>query len=72
VLGEYKSQFAASRIQGYKLDNLKATGGWAGRASASYTVTRGGANGFGGTVVFGVRRVNGEPRIALIATQANG
>jgi hypothetical protein len=72
VLAEYRGQFAASKIQGYKLDNLKVTPGWAGRASATYTVTRAGGNGFGGTVVFGVRRVDGDPKIALIATQANG
>jgi hypothetical protein len=70
VLAEYKGQFAASRIQGYRLDNLKVTPGWAGRASASYTVTRAGGKGFGGTVVFGVRRVDGRARIGLIATQA--
>src|SRR5690242_15805116 len=72
VLAEYRGQFAASRIQGYKLANLKVTPGWAGRASATYTVTRAGAKGFGGTVVFGVRRVDGDPKIALIATQATG
>jgi hypothetical protein len=72
VMADYKGQFAASKIQGYKLDNLKVTPGWAGRASATYTVTRAGSNGFGGTVVFGVRRVGGDPKIALIATQQNG
>jgi serine/threonine-protein kinase len=70
VLAEYRQQFAASEIQGYRLDNLKVTPGWAGRASASYTVKRAGGKGFGGTVVFGVRRVNGDPKIGLIATQS--
>jgi Protein kinase domain len=72
VLAEYKGQFAAAQIQGYRLDNLKVTPGWAGRASASYTVTRKGGQGFGGRVVFGVRRVGGKARVALITTQANG
>jgi ketosteroid isomerase-like protein len=72
VLAEYKGQFAAGQIQGYRLDNLKATPGWAGRASAGYTVTRKGGQGFGGRVVFGVRRVGGKARIALITTQSNG
>ena len=72
VLAAYRGQFAASKIQGYKLDSMKVTPGWAGRASATYTVTRAGSKGFGGTVVFGVRRVNGDAKIALIATQQNG
>jgi Domain of unknown function (DUF4440) len=69
VIAEYRSQFAASGIQGYRLDNLKATPGWVGRASAHYTVSRAGGKGFGGTVVFGVRRVKGRPLIGLIATR---
>ena len=68
---EYHRQFAASEIQGYRLDNLSVTPGWAGRASAGYTVTRAGGRDFGGRVVFGVRRVNGDPKIGLIATQSS-
>jgi hypothetical protein len=68
VLAVYRRQFAASDIQGYRLDNLQATPGWAGRATAHYTVSRSGGSGYSGTVVFGVRRVNGHPQIGLIAT----
>jgi serine/threonine-protein kinase len=71
VMAEYRQQFAASEIQGYRLDNLHITPGWAGRASARYTVTRAGGSDYGGTVVFGVRRVNGDAKIALIATQSS-
>jgi Protein kinase domain len=68
VLAEYKRQFAAGGIQGYRLGKLDVTSGWAGRVSSTYTVPRSGGRSFGGTVVFGVRRVDGKPLIGLIAT----
>ncbi len=68
VLAEYKRQFAAGGIQDYQLGKLSVTAGWVGRVSSSYTVPRSGGRSFGGTVVFGVRRVDGKPLIGLIAT----
>ena len=69
VVAAYRSQFAASRIREYRLIDLTASGGEAGRATARYEVTRAGKSPITGRVVLGVVRQNGEPRIALIAAQ---
>ena len=72
VLAEYRRQFAQGGIEGYRLSHVSITPGWVGRLSATYTVPRAGGRAFGGTVVFGVRRLNGRSVIGLIATQPQG
>lgn len=69
VVGEYHRQFATSKVQRYALDDLKVTGGRAGRAEGRYTVTRDGAPPITGRIVFGVVRRDGKPAIDLIATE---
>lgn len=72
VLAEYRRQFSQGGIEGYRLSHVSITPGWVGRLSASYTVPRAGGRAFGGSVVFGVRRLNGRSVIGLIATQPQG
>jgi hypothetical protein len=72
VLAEYRRQFSQGGIEGYRLSRVSITPGWVGRLSASYTVPRAGGRAFAGTVVFGVRRLNGRAVIGLIATQPQG
>jgi serine/threonine-protein kinase len=72
VVGEYARQFAAADVQSYDLESLKTTGGRVGRAEGRYTVKRRGRPALSGRVVLGVVRRGGEPRIALIATEARG
>jgi serine/threonine-protein kinase len=69
VVGEYHRQFATSKVQHYALDDLKVSGGRAGRAEGRYTVTRDGAPPITGRIVFGVIRRDGKPAIDLIATE---
>jgi Protein kinase domain/SnoaL-like domain len=69
VVDTYKSQFAADDVKQYELDDLKTTGGTAGRAEGRYTVTRQGAAPITGRIVFGVVRRDGRPAIDLIATE---
>jgi predicted Ser/Thr protein kinase len=69
VVGEYHRQFATSKVQHYSLDDLKVSGGAAGRAEGRYTVTRDGAPPITGRIVFGVVRRDGKPAIDLIATE---
>jgi serine/threonine-protein kinase len=69
VVSEYHRQFATSKIQHYALDNLKVSGGTAGRAEGRYTVTRDGAPPITGRIVFGVIRRDGKAAIDLIATE---
>jgi Protein kinase domain len=69
VVGEYHRQFATSNVKDYALDDLKVSGGRAGRAEGRYTVTRGGAPPITGRIVFGVIRRDGKPAIDLIATE---
>ena len=69
VVGEYHRQFVTSKVQHYALDDLKVSGGRAGRAEGRYTVTRGGAPPITGRIVFGVVRRDGKPAIDLIATE---
>ena len=51
---------------------LSVSGGDAGRASGRYEVTRRGLPSLRGTIVFGVVRRDGAPRIALIALEPSG
>jgi serine/threonine-protein kinase len=69
VVGEYHRQFAAAKVRKYELQNLKVSGGRAGRAEGHYTVTRDGAPPITGRIVFGVIRRDGKPAIDLIATE---
>jgi hypothetical protein len=69
VVGEYHRQFATSKVQHYALDDLKVSGGTAGRAEGRYTVTRAGAPPITGRIVFGVVRRDGKAAIDLIATE---
>jgi hypothetical protein len=72
VLAEYRAQLGDRAIQDYRLENLQVQGGWAGRASARYTVVRAGQQPISGSVVFGIERISGRPRIGLITTQPSG
>lgn len=56
-------------MRDYAFGDLQVTGGDAGRASGTYTVTRAGKPAITGEIVLGVIRVNGTPRIALIAAE---
>jgi serine/threonine-protein kinase len=69
VVGEYHRQFATSKVKDYALNDLKVSGGRAGRAEGRYTVTRDGAPPITGRIVFGVVRRDGKPAIDLIATE---
>jgi serine/threonine-protein kinase len=66
VLDQYTRQFDG-KVKSYDLENLTVTGGRAGRASGTYKVDRDGGDGYEGSIVFGVVRERGEPRIKLIA-----
>jgi hypothetical protein len=68
VVDQYTRQFDG-KVRGYDLNDLTVTGGRAGRASGSYRVDRDGGDPYEGTIVFGVVRERGEPRIKLIAAQ---
>jgi len=67
VVREYERQFRDNATQSYDLDELQTEGGAAGRASASYRVTRQSGAPIEGKIVIGVVRSRGRPRIALIA-----
>jgi serine/threonine-protein kinase len=69
VVDEYKGQFARNRTTGFALDNLKASGGPVGRATADYTASYAGASPSRGTMTFIVILDRGHPRIELIKTQ---
>ena len=69
VLAEYRRQFAADEIQGYRLDGLQVTAGRAGRASGRYVVARKGRPAITGRVALGMERLSGHARIRLIATE---
>jgi len=70
VLAQYRQQFRANRTRAYTLAGLTASGGPAGRAAATFTVVRDGRPPITGRVVLGVARLNGQPRIRLIATES--
>jgi serine/threonine protein kinase len=69
VLAEYRTQFTDRSIIGYQVAALREQPGWAARAAGQYTVVRSGRTDLTGGVAFGVERLNGRPRIVLIATQ---
>jgi serine/threonine-protein kinase len=69
VVGVYRRQFADRDVRAYRLSGLTVSGGDAGRASGRYEVTRRGLPSLTGTIVFGVVRRNGAPKIALIALE---
>ncbi|MGH2946828.1 MAG: DUF4440 domain-containing protein, partial [Solirubrobacteraceae bacterium] len=66
IVDQYERQFDG-KVLGYELEDLEVTGGRAGRASGSYRVDREGRDTYEGTIVFGVVRERGIPRIELIA-----
>jgi len=69
VLSAYRTQFGDNEITGYELDDLDVTGGRAGRAAGRYELRRGGRDATGGTIVLGVKRERGRPKVALIAAE---
>ena len=71
VLGTYRGQFQGNEITGYELSDLDVTGGRAGRADGRYELRRGGRDATGGTIVLGVKRERGVPKVALIAAEPN-
>jgi hypothetical protein len=66
VVDQYERQFDG-KVGGYELDDLEVQAGRAGRASGSYHVERDAGDPYDGTIVFGVVRERGLPKIALIA-----
>ena len=72
VVAVYRRQFADRSVGSYRLSDLQVSGGDAGRASGRYTVTRRNRPALGGTIVFGVVRRNGAPKIGLIALEPAG
>jgi hypothetical protein len=69
VLATYRGQFRGNEITGYELSDLDVSGGRAGRAAGSYELRRGGRDATGGTIVLGVKRERGRPKVALIAAE---
>jgi len=69
VLAEYRRQFAANAVRGYRVTGLSVRAGAVGRAEGLYTVPRAGGGPIAGRIVFGVARIGGKPRIALIAAE---
>ncbi len=69
VLAEYRRQFAANAVRGYRVSGLAVRAGGVGRAEGRYTVPRAGRGPITGRIVFGVTRVGGRPQIALIAAE---
>jgi serine/threonine-protein kinase len=69
VLSEYQAELADSSIVGYRLTGITLAPGWTGRASARYEVLRIARPTLTGQVTFGIVRIAGHPRIALIAIQ---
>jgi Protein kinase domain/Domain of unknown function (DUF4440) len=63
VVAQYERQFDG-RVVDYELDDLEVSGS---RASGAYRVERDGGEPYEGTIVFGVVRERGRPRVALIA-----
>ena len=66
VVDQYNRQFDG-KVGGYELDDLDVQAGRGGRAAGSYHVERDEGDPYDGSIVFGVVRERGEPRIALIA-----
>ena len=69
VLQAYRRQFEDSRTRSFELSDLEATGGATGRASARFVATYTGEPDVTGSIVLGVLRDHGTPRIALISAR---
>jgi ketosteroid isomerase-like protein len=69
VLQAYRRQFGDSKTRSFELEDLDATGGATGRATARFVATYAGEPDVTGTIVFGVLRDRGTPRIALISAR---
>jgi serine/threonine-protein kinase len=70
VVGAYRSQFRSQVTRAYRLEDLRIESGSVGRAEAKFRVERAGRPPITGTVVIGVERRGGKPRIRLIATES--
>jgi serine/threonine-protein kinase len=66
VVDQYERQFDG-KVGGYELDDLEVQAGRGGRAAGTYHVDRDEGDPYDGSIVFGVVRERGQPRIALIA-----
>ena len=69
VVKAYRRQFDDSETRSFELRDLDATGGVTGRATARFVATYDGEPDVTGTIVFGVLRDRGTPRIALISAR---
>jgi serine/threonine-protein kinase len=70
VLSDYREQLRSNPVPiAYELSHLRVAPGWVARATADYTLRLRGGASVRGSVVFGVQRVGGRPRIGLIATR---
>lgn len=72
VVAEYRRQFVDYRVQDYQLRGLTTNGGAVGRAASRYLVLRRDRPTISGRLVLGVVRVEGKPRIELIAAEPRG
>ena len=72
VASEYERQFRSNATQSYDFEQLMVSGGRAGRAGGGYRVRRADGSAITGTIVLGVMRDRGRPRIALIAVTPRG
>jgi Protein kinase domain/Domain of unknown function (DUF4440) len=71
VVAQYRRQFDG-KVRGYDLDDLEVEGGRAGRASGTYHVEREDGEPYEGSIVFGIVRERGKPKIGLIAATPTG
>jgi serine/threonine-protein kinase len=69
IVRAYRRQFDDADTRSFKLEELAAEGGATGRASARFVATYAGEPDVTGTIVFGVLRDRGTPRIALISAR---
>jgi hypothetical protein len=69
VLRAYRRQFEDSETRSFELRDLEVSGGAAGRATARFVATYAGEPDVTGSIVFGVLRDRGTPRIALISAR---
>jgi serine/threonine-protein kinase len=69
VLRAYRRQFQDSDTRSFELSDLDVSGGASGRASARFVATYAGEPDVTGSIVFGVLRERGTPRIALISAR---
>jgi Protein kinase domain len=69
VIEAYRRQFQDSDTRSFELSELDASGGGAGRATARFVATYAGEPDVTGSIVFGVLRERGTPKIALISAR---